>query len=218
MILLVWIILFLVLLWLVMVISYWEHLLRQKDIFTRQELIDFKNILFFQLQKMNPHHSLMGYITFFLGIVNAWLLTLLGGLISPDTGPEPDFTTDEMPNYFFQSALFVGMLHIVWPSLRAYFEERNFRGIFQEILEHDKSFFTGISVALSSISLACWGVYHEIHFLFVLINGVILLSYAAYQIQREKEIQQTEQSYYEEESPPDENQNKSRTREDTLEI
>jgi hypothetical protein len=190
---LVWIILFFILFWVVIVVSYWEKLLRSKDVYTREELIYFLQIFDIQLRKMNPEHSILGYIMFSFGVLIAWLLTLFGGLISPDTGPEPDYASNEMANYFFQSALFVFMLHIVWPSLKFFLEERFAPQILIDLMNQDKPFFTGLSITLPSISLACWGMYHQIHFLFVLINGVILLTYAAYQIQREKDHEQNAQ-------------------------
>lgn len=188
MLLLVWIIMFSIFLWIVLVIPYWEHLLRTKDTYTKDELISFIEIFNHQLQKMNPEHSITGYISFVIGILVAWLLTLIGGLISPDSGQDFDFASSEMANYFFQSGLFVFILHIVWPSMKFYFEENFAPDIILKFLDNDKPFFTALATTLPSISVACWGVYHELSFLFILINGVILLTYASYQIQREKEM------------------------------
>jgi len=138
---LVWIILFFILFWVVIVVSYWEKLLRSKDVYTREELIYFLQIFDIQLRKMNPEHSILGYIMFSFGVLIAWLLTLFGGLISPDTGPEPDYASNEMANYFFQSALFVFMLHIVWPSLKFFLEERFAPQILIDLMNQDKPFF-----------------------------------------------------------------------------
>ncbi len=207
----VWFILFFILFWIVMVVSYWEKLIRSKDIYSKEELVYFHKILLEQLEKMNPKHSILGYIAFFFGIIVAWFLTLFGGLISPDTGIEPDFASNEMANYFFQSALFVFILHLILPSLKMYLEDHFAPDIFIKFLEHDKAFFTGLSITLVSITLTSWGIYHQISFLFVLINGIILLSYAAYQIQREKENIET---YSKEEN----SDNKNNLEDEELEI
>jgi hypothetical protein len=192
MFIIVWIILFSILLWIVLVVSYWEKLIRSKDTYTREELVYFHKIYDIQLQKMNPNHSIIGYFAFLTGILIAWFLTFLGGLISPDTGPEPDYASNEMANYFFQSGLFVLMLHIVWPSLKFFLEDRFAPQIILDFMNHDKSFFTGLAITLPSISLTCWGLYHQISFLFVLINGIILLTYASYQVQRNPTIENLE--------------------------
>lgn len=186
MLFIVWIIIFSIFLWIVLVIPYWENLIRTKEMYTKEELISFFQIYNHQLQKMNPNHSVLGYIAFFSGIFVAWSLTLIGGFISPDRGKEFDFASNEMANYFFQSGLFVFILHIVWPSMKSYFEENFAPDILIKFLENDKAFFTGLATALPSISVSNWGVYHELSFLFVFINSVILLTYAAYQVQREK--------------------------------
>ncbi|GIX41039.1 MAG: hypothetical protein KatS3mg129_0772 [Leptospiraceae bacterium] len=212
MFIIVWLILFSILLWIVLVVSYWEKLIRSKDTYTREELVYFHKIYDIQLRKMNPNHSILGYIAFLTGILIAWCLTLLGGLISPDSGPEPDFASNEMANYFFQSGLFVFMLHLVWPSLRFYFEEHFAPDFILDFMNHDKSFFTGLSVTLPSISLTCWGMYHQISFLFVLINGIILLTYASYQILRNPLKENLLENY------PDNDRNNADNKEEELEI
>ncbi len=182
----VWMILFLVFFWIVLVISYWERLIRSKEQYTREELIDFLNIIELQLKKMNPDHSPIGYLAFLFGIFVGWILTWIGGFLSPDTGTEPDYTTGEVPNYFFQSFLFVGMLHIVWPSLILFLEEKFVPDIILEFFKKDKSFFSGLAINLVAISFSNWGVYHSMSFLFVLTNGIILLTYASYQVQKKQ--------------------------------
>lgn len=199
MLFIIWLILFFIFLWIVLVISYWERLIRSKDIYTKEELVDFLKIIDIQLKKMNPKHSIIGYFTFLFGIFIAWVLTWIGGLLSPDKGVEPDFATGEVSNYFFQSFLFVGMLHIIWPSLVIFLEEKFAPDIVLEFFKKDKSFFTGLSVNLVAISFSLWGVYHSMSFLFVLINGIILLTYASYQIQK-KDITENELENFEKEN------------------
>ncbi|MFN3604469.1 MAG: hypothetical protein ACK4UJ_07145 [Leptonema sp. (in: bacteria)] len=187
---LVWLILLVIFQWIVLVISYWENLIRSKEEYTRDELIDFLRIYDVQLRKMNPNHSPLGYLAFLFGIGVSWILTLIGGFLSPDTGPEPDFATGEVPNYFFQSFLFVGMLHILWPSLIVFLEEKFVPDIVLEFFKKDKSFFNGLAINLVAISFSSWGVYHSMSFLFALINGIVLLTYASYQIQKKDNTQE----------------------------
>ncbi len=182
------IILFSILFSLVIFFSYWDELLRRQDSYSREELIDFFSIYKKQIEKMNPDFSLMGFIAFALGITTGWFLTLLGGFLSPDSGAEPDFASSEISNYFFQSFLFVGILHIIWPSLKQYLEEKSIPHSILNIIYNEKSFFCSLAISLTSITLASWGVYHKMSFLFFLINAFILLTYAGYQIQKNSEI------------------------------
>lgn len=218
MLFIVWIILFCIFFWIVLVISYWEKLIRSKDTYTKEELVDFFSILDIQLRKMNSGHSIVGYLAFLFGIFIAWVLTWIGGLLSPDRGVEPDFATGEVSNYFFQSFLFVGMLHIVWPSLIVFLEEKFAPDIVLEFFRKDKSFFTGLSVNLVAISFSLWGVYHSMSFLFVLINGIILLTYASYQIQKNEALENEIENSEKEAQTPNEEIKKNQKIDEELEI
>ena len=177
----VWIILFSILAGCVIVVRYWIDLLRSKDSYDRDELVNFLNIILTELQHLSPS-GISGYAAAACGIGLAIVLTTLGGLLSPDIGPEPDWTTSQMPNYFFQSALSVLIFHLAWPSFRTIADDSFASPGIQSFLDQDDAFFWGLSVALAAFSLTAWGVEHQISFLFVLINGLLLLFYAGYRL------------------------------------
>ncbi len=178
---LVWIILLFILTVSVFILRYWVGLLREKDTYYRDELIDFRSILLRELQALSVDgHS--GYMAAAAGLGLAILLTMLGGLLSPDTGPEPDWAASQMPNYFFQSALSVLIFHLAWPSFRSIAEDASVPALLHDFLEREDAFFWGMALGLAAFSLAAWGVYHRISFLFVLCNDLLLIFYAGYRL------------------------------------
>lgn len=181
----VWVILFSILMGVVLVVQYWADLMRQKESYTREELLDFIRIIPDRLQKLAGKDELaMAIAALAAGIVAAWLLTLLGGLFSENVVADvPDHAEAGVPNYFFQSALFVFVLHIAWPSFKDFALDRGGEeGMLFKILSAELPFFVGLSVTIASINLTCWGVFHEMTFLFVLPDMLILLVYAGYRI------------------------------------
>ncbi len=180
----VWIILFSFFSGIVLVLHYWATLLREKDQYTREELVDFLQIILKQIQVLTSHGSPgLNYMALGAGIGAAWLLTLFGGLVSPNSSPSPDHAGAEMPNYFFQSALFVLIAHVVWPSLKDFAVDRGGReSLFFRIVDSDIPFFFGLATALGAINVAVWGVYHEMSFLFCFLNMLICLGYAGYRL------------------------------------
>jgi hypothetical protein len=177
----VWIILFLIMAGCVFVVHYWVNLLNEKDSYHREELIDFVTILRGELQALSPDGG-SGYLAAAAGVGLAILLTQLGGIFSPDTGPESDWTASEMPNYFFQSAISVLFFHLAWPSIRTIVEDSSLSSFLMLLFDHEDAFFWGMSVALAAFNLTSWGVAHQMSFLYVLINGLLLLVYAGYRL------------------------------------
>lgn len=172
-----WIILFALLGGATVLLRYWTDLLRRQDTYHRTELVDFASILLRQLQLFG---GLTGAFAVGAGVAVAWLLVLTGGLLSPDYGPEPDWAGSSLSNYFFQSALTVLLFHVAWPAVRTLLDTapRFVRSFF----EQDDSFFWGLSVSLASHCLTAWGVDHEISFLYVVANDLLLLAYAIYRL------------------------------------
>ncbi len=165
----------------VIVVHYWYDLMRSRDQYRREELIDFQRIIqdrFFDL--MGRGDTAMNYAGLATGIGLAWFLTMLGGLFSPGHPSIPDHATDQIPNYFFQSALFPIILHIVWPSLRDIAEQQG--GPFARLVAAEHAFFIGLAVALSAIYVAVWGVFHDVSFLWNLLNLGACLGYAGYRV------------------------------------
>lgn len=173
----VWIILFVLLGAGTVLLRYWTDLLRRKDTYHRTELVDLVTIL---LQQLRLFGAVPGYLAAVAGIVLAWGIVLLGGLLSPDVGPEPDWAASQLPNYFLQSAATVVLFHLAWPAVRTLTDAapRPVRQFFAE----DHSFFWAFSVSLAAHGLTAWGVDHQTSFLFVFLNGLALLGYAVYRL------------------------------------
>lgn len=182
--LIVWLIVFGIMFGVVLIVQYWSQLIRSRDQYTRDDLIDFAHIVPQQLDLLlgtrDRATSILGLV---LGIGSAWLLTLFGGLVSPDVSPAPDHASGQVPNYFFQSILFPFILHVVWPSLREAAEGYGGPdGIPSRLLRAEVPFLIGLTIALGSVSITMWGTYHEMNFLFCGINLGACLAYAGYRL------------------------------------
>ncbi len=187
----VWIILYFFLSGAVLVVHYWYNLFQSREQYTRDEILDFMRIIQDQIQKLTASGDRgLNFISIFVGVVTAWILTLFGGLVSPNSSLAPDHAEAEMPNYFFQSALFLLILHLVWPSLKEMALERGGESSpIYKILQTEIPFFYGFCSALGAVNLAVWGVYHEMLFLFCFINMLICLFYVGYRLQSVEELQ-----------------------------
>jgi len=179
---LVWFILFIVLLGAVLVVSYWLELIRRKDEYTRDELVNFPRIFSEQSSRlMQPGEEAPAFIMLGAGVLFSWILTLFGGLVSPDLTPAPDYAAAQIPNYFFQSILFPAILHFIRPSLRdlvAPYES----GFLGRLMDAELNFFLGLAVSLGAINISLWGVYNEMSFPFCFINMAACLVYAGYRV------------------------------------
>ncbi len=181
----VWVILFSILMGVVLVVQYWAELVRAKETYTRDELLDFLHIIPERLQRLARKEELgLAIGALGAGIAAGWVLTLMGGLFSENVIKDvPDHAEAGVPNYFFQSALFVFVLHIAWPSFKDFALDRGGEGgMLFKMLSAEVPFFVGLAVTIASINLTCWGVYHEMTFLFVLPDLLILLGYAGFRI------------------------------------
>lgn len=182
---LVWATLLIIFAGVILILDYWGHLLREQESYTRSELVDFYRIYLRQIENLTSARGDTGinYMAIGAGIAVAWALTLFGGLLSPDVTAATDHAEDQIPNYFFQSLLFPLILHIVWPSMKdVALDQGGPRGILSRLLNAEISFFFALAVALGSINLAVWGVYHHMHFLFAAINAGLCFVYAGYRL------------------------------------
>lgn len=181
----VWIVLFNILMGIVLVVQYWSELVRSQESYTRDELLDFLHIIPERLKRLARDEDLgLGIGSLLAGIGAGWLLTLLGGLFSENISADvPDFAEGGVPNYFFQSALFVFVIHIAWPSFKDFALDRGGeQGMFFRVLSTEVPFFVGLAVCIAAVNLTSWGVHHEMSFLFCLGDIIILLGYAGYRI------------------------------------
>lgn len=184
----------------VLVLDYWSHLLREQDSFTRDELIDLYRINLRQFENLTSRGEAgLNYLAIGGGIAVAWALTLFGGLLSPDITIAPDHAEDQIPNYFFQSILFLLILHIVWPSMKDLASDQGGPdGILGRLLATELPFFFSLAIALGTINLAVWGVHHHMSFMFCAINAGLCFVYAGYRLHTAEQSEFTPGSGYDE--------------------
>ncbi|MCB1304495.1 MAG: hypothetical protein KDK37_09465, partial [Leptospiraceae bacterium] len=102
----------------------------------------------------------------------------------------------QMPNYFFQSALFILILHLAFPSFRDLARDQGgSSGILMRILNTEIALFFGISCTLAAINLTVWGVHHQTSFLFSLINAVFCMLYAGFRLSQKEKALEEEEDY-----------------------
>ena len=211
---LVWVILFSIFSGIVLVFHYWYELFTQKDRYGREEILNIPQIIQDQLLHLTDGRDrMLQFAGIGVGIALGWCLTWVGGFFSPDMGPEPDWASAQMPNYFFQSALFVLILHLAYPSFRDLaYDSGGPSGILMRILNTEISLFYGLCGTLAAVNLTVWGVHHQTSFLFALINAVICLLYAGYRLDQKQEALEKEGEFdesgydyddYEDEEGPD---------------
>ena len=191
---LVWVILFSIFSGIVLVVHYWYELFTRKDRYGRDEILNIPQIIQDQLMHLTDGRDrLLQFAGIGVGIAIAWCLTWVGGFFSPDVGPEPDWASAQMPNYFFQSALFVLILHLAYPSFRDLAHDSwESSGMLMRILNTEISLFFGLTCGLAAMNLTVWGVHHQTSFLFSLINAVICLLYAGFRLDQKQEALEKE--------------------------
>lgn len=176
----VWLVFFLFFCGVLLVVEYWVRLFRERDEYRREELIDFPTIIRERmLYIVNGQPA--GYMALGLGALTGWCLTLFGGLVSPGSPRMPDYATPEVTNYFFQSFLFIGILHVTWPSMVEIAREKSIE-LLDQILAAEVPFFLGLCSTLAAMSISIWGVYHEMSFLYCFTNMLVCLAYGGYRL------------------------------------
>ncbi|MCB1175632.1 MAG: hypothetical protein KDK39_18805 [Leptospiraceae bacterium] len=181
----IWLVLFLIIAGIVLVLCYWVHLFTTRDNYERTELIDFYNIIMGELTRLTGERFQFGSgLALLAGAGMAWLLTLFGGWISPAVAAVPDYASDLATNYFFQSILFIGVLHLMWPALQDYAWDSpgGGGGIAAQMLSQEVPFMFTLGSGLAAMNLMNWGVYHQMNFLVVLLNVLSCAIYAGYRV------------------------------------
>ncbi len=183
----VWLVLFTVVGGIVLFVRYWYELINRRDSYTRDELVDFVFILVEELKRLTTRsgETAYNYGALVFGIASAWVLTLFGGLVSPGTAGMPDHASSQVTNYFFQSVLSVGILHLIWPSFRDSVGGQG--GPAAQLLRAEVPYFFGLAVGLGALNLTLWGVYHDMNFLFCFTNMVACAAYAGWRLQGQEE-------------------------------
>lgn len=177
----VWLILFLVLAGIVLVLNYWVYLFQHQDNYSRDELLDFYNIIMNELRRlMGQDDPAINYASAGVGVATAIGLALLGGVFVNDLMAIPDYAEPQAANYFFQSILFVVVLHLVWPSIRDMAMDQG--GFLLRLTDSEIPYFFGLSVGLAAFNLMVWGVHNEMNFFFCVGNMLACLVYGGYRV------------------------------------
>lgn len=150
-----------------------------KDSFTKQELIDFHRIIPMEkLHLFEREGSIQfGLAAFFTSIILTYLWTLAGGLIGP-----PHYTNDP-GNYFFHSFILFLVVTFSYPYLYDAFLSRlamsDSRNILVQFFKQENNIILGCGITLIAANLTVYGMYHEMFFIAVFSNiiiiGVVLL-------------------------------------------
>ncbi len=171
---------------LLLLVNYWVDLFANQESYNRHELIDLVGILRQEMGRLlGGEDSHLRLASFLAGTFLALVLTLLGGLLSPDLDAAPDYASDQFPNYFFQSVLLVLVLHLIWPALLTQISLSPDHWSYR-LLRLDLPFLLALSVGLATLSLSLWGIYHQLHFLYCLGNLGFCLVYAGYRLRVEE--------------------------------
>lgn len=186
----IWLIFFFLMGAMVLTARYWMTLFQSKDQYSKNELLDLGNILMTQInRKLIKEEPVLNLLAYTLGAILAWILTLFGGLVSPNDTSAPDFAANALPNYFFQSFFILPLIHLTWPYLKDLAPQR-IEGdpvtLIHKILVTEPALFFGLATGLLAINLMVWGVYHEISFLYVALNGIVIFSYIIYLLKEKR--------------------------------
>ncbi len=172
---------------LLLLFNYWLYLFHNKESYTRQEIFDISKILLNEASRLfNSNDRTFRILIFTSGIFTGLALSALGGILSPNLSKAPDYAASQLPNYFFQSVLFLFILHLIWPSvrnLRLYRKEMNWLWQFGKL---ELLYFFGLGTSLAAINMTLWGIYHEMHFLYVVLNATLCLGYVSYRLRAEE--------------------------------
>lgn len=147
-----------------------------KDTFEKQELTDWARIIPSKIVSVFESAGSLQYglLAFGLSAFFAYVWTLTGGLIG-----SPHYT-DSFGNYFFLSFI-MPVLVLAFYSfisseiLRAARISRNSGSFPARLLNQEIPLLSGIFISVIASNLAVYGFYHEISFLFVLPNVLILM-------------------------------------------
>ncbi len=134
------------------------------------------------MELIGKERQYLGLLMFVSGIFIAFAFTALGGLLSPDLSPAPDYASDQLANYFFQSFLLLLALHFIWPVILDMTKDSSSSSWLHAFLMQDQAFFLALSCALAAMNCTLWGIYHEMRFSFTCSNSILCLAYAGFRL------------------------------------
>lgn len=184
----IWLLIFAFFIALVLLLNYWIYLFETRENYSREEIVNVPKILKTELGRLLAGQDMsLRVVSFVGGLFTAWALTFLGGFLAPDLSPAPDYAADQVPNYFFQSGLFLFILHLIWPAFKDISASSQKQFWLQGLARLDLPFFISLSVGLAAMNLSLWGLYHEMHFLYCVMNLLLCLGYASYRLRAEEQ-------------------------------
>ena len=177
--------------------QYYQFLFDSQEDFQRDELLGLRSILVEEFREfIGKDTSQLSYLSLAVGALFAWLLCLIGGILSLSTGPTPGHASGSPPNYFFQSALILLVGHLTLPALR-----KNAGALTQTLLSKDDHFLVSLAVSLAALNFMLWGIYHDTLFLYALANGGLSLAYAAYRLEKYRKESGHKEEFFVEDEP-----------------
>jgi len=150
-------------------VSYYYRLLyfSDKDNFYRDELTDITGFLPAEILNFieSERDVTMGSIAFVLGILTSFLWSLFAALFGSST------YSNEFTTYFFLSCFIPLVFFFGAPLVEDYFAGtvgKDHPGT--KLSGQTTGFVAGASLTVISLNLTLYGTYHELNFIFVLIN------------------------------------------------
>lgn len=175
---------FILLLIVTAIVSYYFRIFRDmnKESYERNELIDFKSIFVRELIYLFEANGNMQYgiPAFLLSAVLTHVWTLLGAVVG-----SPHYT-NEFGNYFFLSFVIYLAIIIGYPFLfDAFLGEKQEMEPYNPLVQffsQEVPMLMGCGISLIAANLTVYGLYHEIYFLFVLVNIVVIMGLFLYRL------------------------------------
>jgi hypothetical protein len=181
---LLYLLFFLLTLVIVSAINHYVRIFKDKDrdSYDRIELLDIRTIfirefIFIFEANKNMQYGVPAFLlTAF--ITHGW--TLLGGLIG-----SPHYT-NEVGNYFFLSFLLPLLLAVGHPFLfDAFLGDKHLENPYSppvQFFSQEIPMLMGCSVSMIAANLTVYGMYHEVYFLFILLNIVVVAFLVLYRM------------------------------------
>lgn len=158
---------------LILLIKYYSNLFGDlnRSEYYREELTGITRIIVAEFKKLLDEW-MISILSLVAAIFLTWLWTLMGGIIG-----SPHYT-DEFGNYFFLSSfiliLTITFLHEIYQFAVNKLAGGNEFSLLAKFFQPKKMIVAGIASALSSANMTIYGMYHEVWFIFVLINLITI--------------------------------------------
>ena len=134
----------------------------QRDEYSRYELFSFQGILTSQWHEIFSAPAAFLAFALFAGF--GWLWTLMGGIIG-----SPHFT-NEPGNYFFHSFILLLLILTFRRNFADIILNKSGNSFLFQMIDSVRAISLGTGASLIAATVTVYGYYHEIFFIFVLIN------------------------------------------------